>query len=182
MSGETKIEASAIPEIYYDLIARIVPGALILGTYGWGQIDKGFDVGKLGVGLLFSYMLGLLLNLAAERFWHYAYFNWRTKLWKSARDRKTDGELWLWIRRIPLVDRNLYTKMMAEKTLFSSLSIASLVMFVAPPYEFVVHDIRWWHSALLFTIFSACMFRVNTFLSWHMREYKQPDEPNPANA
>ena len=76
------METSAIPEIYYDLIARIVPGTIALGVYGWGEINKGFDLGKLSLGLIFSYMTGLMLNLLAEQFWHFIFFRWRSKLWK----------------------------------------------------------------------------------------------------
>jgi hypothetical protein len=178
MSEETKIEASAIPEIYYDLISRIVPGALILVAYRWKDIDKGFHAGMLTVGLLFSYVLGLVLNLTAARFWDCTYFKWRSKLRKDAKERKTDAELWLWIRSLPLVDRKLYTKMMAEKKLFSSLTFGSLWMCFVPPSEFVEHIGRWC-SALLFAVvsavFFACMLRVNTFLSWHMRQSKKPE-------
>ena len=185
MAEETKIEASAIPEIYYDLIARIVPGALILVAYTWKDIEKGFHAGMLTLGLLFSYTLGLVLQLLAARFWECTCLKWRRKLWKNPKKRKTGGELWLWIRSLPLVDRMLYTKMMAEKTLFSSLSFGSLCMCFVPPCEFVVHVGRW-YSACLFAIISAvffaCMLRVDTFLTWHMREYKKPHEPNAANA
>jgi hypothetical protein len=174
MSEEEKLGSSAIPEIYYDVIARIVPGALVLGVYRWEDIAKGFNAGTLSVGLIFSYMAGLMLNLVAERFWHFIYFRWKSKLWASAQARSTDGELWLWIRGIPLIDRNLYTKMMAEKMLFASLSVGSLLMWVVPPPEFVAQHVGWWNSLILFAIFSACMFRVNTWLSWHMRKYKMP--------
>ena len=165
------METSAIPEIYYDLIARIVPGTIALGVYGWGEINKGFDLGKLSLGLIFSYMTGLMLNLLAEQFWHFILFRWRSKLWKSAKARKTDGELWLWIRSIPLIDRNLYTKMMAEKSLFASLTVGSLIMFCVPPPILPRHLVGF-ASVISFVIFSACMFRVNTWLSWHMREYR----------
>src|SRR6266478_964898 len=175
MSEGAKIEASTVPEIYYDIIARIVPGALILIAYKWKDIDKGLGAGMLTVGLLFSYILGLVLNLFAARFWDCIYFKWRNKLWKNAKERKTDGDLWLWIRSLPIIDRNLYTKMMAEKTLFSSLSFGSLCMCFVPPSEFVMYIGRWysaWFFAIFFAVFSACMFRVNTFLSSNMREYK----------
>ena len=47
MSEESPEKGSAIPVIYYDIIARILPGALILGTYfGWEDLDSN----KLGVG------------------------------------------------------------------------------------------------------------------------------------
>lgn len=176
MSEETRIEASTIPEIYYDLIARVVPGALILVAYGWKDIDKGFNAGMLTVGLIFSYILGLVLSLGAALLWDCTYLKWRSKFWQNARERKTDGDLWLWIRSLRLVDRNLYTKMMAEKTLFCSLSVGSLLMCFAPPPECVVHIGRWYSAGLLAScsvIFSMCMFRVNTFLSWNMRECKK---------
>ena len=176
MSEETKIQASAIPEIYYDIIARIVPGALILVAYRWKDIDRGFDAGMLTVGLLFSYILGLVLSLLAARLWDCTYLKWRSKLWKNAKERKTDGDLWLWIRSLPLVDRNLYTKMMAEKTLFCSLSVGSFLMCFVPPSEFVVHIGRWYSAglfAIVSAIFSACMFCENTFLSWNMRRSKK---------
>src|SRR6266567_4963886 len=151
MSEETTTQASAIPEIYYDILARVVPGALILIAYTWKDIGKDFHTSNLTVGLLFSYILGLSLNLVAERFWYYA-FKSRRKIWKGKKQDKTDSDLWLWIRSLPLVDRNLYTKMMAEKMLFSSLNVGSLCMCFVPP--FVAHIGRW-YSAGLFAIFSA---------------------------
>src|SRR6266480_5978294 len=130
MSEETNLKGSAIPEIYYDVIARVVPGALILGTYcGWKGLD---DLNKLGIGLIFSYTLGLVLDVLESpysRFWLWLY----PKLWKTYKKRKTNDQLWQWIRDLPLIDRTLYTKMMAEKILFSSLSIGTLLMFIVPP-------------------------------------------------
>ena len=172
MSDGTKLETSAIPEIYYDLIARIVPGALFLSVYGWKEIDKTFDAAKISFALVLSYLIGLVLNLLAGRFWHFAFFKRREKLGKRAQTVRSDGELWLWIRNLPLVDRNLYTKMMAEKMLFSSLSIASLItsliILVRPPPESVFHDVSRCYSVIpiaFFAFFSWCMFRVNEWLS-----------------
>jgi hypothetical protein len=183
MSEETKTQASAIPEIYYDILARVVPGALILIAYAWKDIGKDFHTSNLSVGLLFSYILGLSLNLVAERFWYYV-FKSRRKIWKEKKRDKTDSDLWLWIRSLPLVDRNLYTKMMAEKMLFSSLSIGSLFMCFVPPSEFVV-QIGWPHSALLlallFAFFSYGMLRVRGWLLFHMREHEKPVKKAPSD-
>jgi len=160
MSEETSLKGSAIPEIYYDIIARVVPGALILGTYyGW----QDFDLSKLGVGLIFSYMLGLVLDVVEGPFWCPWFWLW-SKLWKKAKKCKTNDQLWQGIRRLPLIDRTLYTKMMAEKILFSSLSIGTLVMCLAPPTECIAHIGRW-HFALLFVVFTACMLRIRKSVS-----------------
>jgi len=179
MTEEPKKEASAIPEIYYDIIARIVPGALILAAYTSRDINERLDTAKLTVGLLLSYMLGLVLNLLAERLWHWTYLKWRTNLWKNPKERKTDRDLWRWIRSLPLVDRNLYTKMMAEQKLFSTLSVGTFFMCFAPPCELVTQIDRGYSTllfAILCVIFSKCFFRENTFLSSNMRQYNKPRE------
>ena len=174
MSDEPKVGASAIPEIYYDLIARIVPGALILSAYGLGQIDKKFYAGEITFALILSYVIGLVLDILAGWFWWVTFFKrqkfWK-KGWKNADRYKNDGELWLWIRSLRLVDRNLYTKMMAEKMLFASLSLASLFMFlivlIRPPVCPLYCISRWYSIVvlILFAFFSWCMFRVNKSLS-----------------
>jgi hypothetical protein len=175
MSEDTKLGTSAIPEIYYDLIARIVPGALFLSVYGWKQIDERFDAGKLSFALILSYLIGLVLNLLAGRFWHFAFFKRRKRLGKRAQTVRSDGELWLWIRNLSPGDRNRYTKMIAEKMLFSSLSIASLitslVILVRPPYECAFHDVSRCYSVIpiaFFAFFSWCMFRINEKLTAFM--------------
>jgi len=89
MSGETTTQASAIPEIYYDILARVVPGALILIAYAWKDIDKDFHTSNLTLGLLFSYILGLSLNLVAERFWYYAFKSRRKIRKEKNRTRQT---------------------------------------------------------------------------------------------
>ena len=92
------------------------------------------DLNKLGIGLIFSYTLGLVLDVLESpysRFWLWLY----PKLWKTYKKRKTNDQLWQWIRDLPLIDRTLYTKMMAEKILFSSLSIGTLLMCIVPPSE-----------------------------------------------
>ena len=191
MSEETELAGSAIPQVYYDIIARVVPGALVLGTYyGWEKIENGFDASKLGVGLIFSYMLGLVLDVIEGRFWRFCFWL-GSKLPKKAKRRKTNDELWQWIRSRPrLVDRNLYTKMMAEKILFSSLSIGTLLMCIVPPSECArtlfsslsirallrcifpptecgVYIGRWWF-ALPFVLFAWCMSRIHKWLSSNM--------------
>jgi hypothetical protein len=71
------------------------------------------------------------------KFWNVVFFKrqdfWQ-KYWQNANRYKSDGDLWLWIRDLRLVDRNLYTKMMAEKMLFSSLSVAIGSFFFLPVY------------------------------------------------
>ena len=191
MSEETSLKGSAIPEIYYDIIARVVPGALILGTYcRWKGLD---DLNKLGIGLIFSYMLGLVLDVLEgpySRFWLWLC----RKLWKHTQ-RKTNDQLWKWIRDRPLIDRTLYTKMMAEKILFSSLSMGTLLMCIVPPSEGArtlfsslsictvftcifpptecdVYVGRWWF-AVPFVLFAWCMSRINKSLSSNISRHQE---------
>ena len=88
MSEETNLKGSAIPEIYYDIIARVVPGALILGTYyGWQDLD----LNKLGVGLIFSYMLGLVLDVVESPYSHVWLWVWSWVV--KHNKRKTNDQL-----------------------------------------------------------------------------------------
>ena len=144
------------------------------------------DLNKLGIGLIFSYTLGLVLDVLESpysRFWLWLY----PKLWKTYKKRKTNDQLWQWIRDLPLIDRTLYTKMMAERILFSSLSIGTLLMCIVPPSECArilfsslsfytlfrcifppsdchVYVGRWWF-AVPFVLFAWCMSRINKSLS-----------------
>ena len=168
MSEETNLKGSAIPEIYYDIIARVVPGALILGTYyGWQDLD----LNKLGVGLIFSYMLGLVLDVVESPYSHVWLWVWS---WVKHNKRKTNDQLWQWIRGLPLTDRTLYTKMMAEKILFSSLSIGTLLMWIFPPKDVCVD--RWWFG-VAFVLFVWCMSCINKSLSSNMSHYKSQRAP-----
>jgi hypothetical protein len=179
MSEETSLKGSAIPEIYYDIIARVVPGALILGTYyGW----QDFDLSKLGIGLIFFYMLGLVLDVVERPFWRFWFWLW-SKLCKKAKKCETNDQLLEGIRHLPPIDRTLYTKMMAEKTLFSSLSIGALVMCLAPPNECVVHIRQWhfhierWLFAFLYVVFTACMLSIRKSVSSNISKHKRSVGP-----
>ena len=172
MSDNDEVSASAVPEVYYDIIARIIPGTLALWIYGWTDVEKGFDFAKLSIGLVLSYTIGLTLNMivnaVAQPLWK-AFQKRAEWIRNRTKNRRDDGELWLWIRKLPLRDRNLYTKMMAEKALFSSLATISLSAAVIPPRSAQLHISRWW-APLAFSICLAFRFRVNTWLSWHMRK------------
>lgn len=164
MSEEMGLKGSAIPEIYYDVIARVIPGALILGTYhGWRDLD----LNTAGVGLILSYLLGLILDMLESpysRFWLWVWSIFPT-------NRKTNDELWQWLRDLPLRDRILYTKMMAEKILFSSLSIGALLMCIFPPADCCVYPVRW-SFAVAFVIFIWCMSRINRSLSANAERHR----------
>lgn len=51
--------ASLVPESYFDVIARIIPGSFVLYTYG--QPNE-FTWGSIVTALLFAYLIGLSLD------------------------------------------------------------------------------------------------------------------------
>ena len=66
MTDDGEVGASVVPEVYYDLIARIIPGVLVLWIYGWADVEEGVDVPRLSIGLVLAYTIGLSLNMIVD--------------------------------------------------------------------------------------------------------------------
>ena len=150
---------SLIPQIYYDLIARIIPGIILITIFiiflGCPCLSKTIDY-KIIIGfvLILSYGMGFVLEIACNIIWDEFICN--------EKSFKSDKKLWRWIRNS---DKSiLLTKMMAEKAMFRSMVLISIIAFflilINPwiiPYCLTCVLLL---SLLLPIIFAVCMFRV----------------------
>jgi hypothetical protein len=114
-----------IPEFYYDLIARVTPGAVLCATLAWSvhqrvPIDKLDPVIGLPLALLVSYLAGFLLDsvsaMTLGRIAGHIFEKlgtrfpvWRIDVWKHINEATANS------------DRAKLTKMMAERAMARSL-------------------------------------------------------------
>lgn len=124
------------PELFYDVTARIVPGAFLLGIYSIHD-DKSFQgIGTLFFGLVFAYVLGycvaIIAGLIIDRFiWHLLLTTLHRK-GKLLTIRNSD-ELWDWVRANTKLSVAIKMKFMAERNLFRSLLMSNVIIAVRPP-------------------------------------------------
>jgi hypothetical protein len=105
--------SALIPEIYYDIIARLIPGLSII----WINFSNLFEHSILIVVIL-GYVIGItshiIVTIVVDR------------LTKS-----TDDIEWKWIRHLANIsDRNIYAKAMAEKSMFKNFTLVSIIILL----------------------------------------------------
>jgi hypothetical protein len=155
--------AALIPEIYYDIIARIIPGIFFLGLYKFNSISTA-STKEIFYGLICSYILGLLFHIIS---WRILYTLMKKLLpFFNFKEEKKHWDL-IWNKPVP--DRNMFTKMMAEKALFRNLSFASLILAIYPPCIFVcICCYPWIFGIVLFILFVLCMCTVEKWLNQNL--------------
>lgn len=166
MPEEPKLESSSVPEIYFDIIARIIPGALIFGLFGLKKLSEKFGAGSdLIILFIASYLTGIVLGILAGIFWGAVLWIY-DRIYEGGKFEKLhdDGKLWLWIRKLPANERNRFTKMMAELNLFCSLSFGALLMLCCQSSIPSENKIDWRYLLAAFVIFSFCMIAVYKWL------------------
>ena len=52
---------AVIPQIYFDVIARIIPGAISIGLYEFNYISQSLTT--FGFAILCSYFIGMILHI-----------------------------------------------------------------------------------------------------------------------
>lgn len=152
-------EVEKIPELFYDVIARIVPGMSVLGLYAIHDAQRFQTIGSVLFGLVFGYLLGhcleLISGLFVDRFlWHpfLRIMQRRGKLMEIwPQDR-----LWAWIKEPSSKQYALRLKWMAERVVFRSLVFAAMVMLVWPPE---VLDSHYWVIVAVLPILVYSLFR-----------------------
>lgn len=126
-----------VPEVYFDLIARIVPGGvtLVAMTVNRTFVESPLALGKAGlvlVGLLCAYALGLVLDVFGDLVGTGITLLWNeTTETTKARTIRSNLEVCQDIDA--LGDRRLasvLTKLMAEKVLTRSLCLLSILLVV----------------------------------------------------
>ncbi len=66
MSEEQEITQKAgglLPEVYYDIIGRVIPGAIILGLYGYPYIPKPYTSMVFLGCIISAYIFGLAVDV-----------------------------------------------------------------------------------------------------------------------
>jgi hypothetical protein len=133
---ETEKAIENIPEVYFDIIARLVPGAVVIGLYLMHDHKSIDGLGEAFFGLVFSYALGLFLEtisgLVIEN------YVWQPLLKKLNQNGKLlqickTHLFWKTIRANSEVPNTIKKKVLAERYLFRSLLFAAFLMLIVPP-------------------------------------------------
>ena len=170
MAGEDANKLSKIvPEFWHDIIARIVPGFLILiATYPAAIGESEISFGELGLGLLSAYVIGFTFDILSQIVFRLVprYDRARTKIYDT-------------IDALPAY-RDLLIKMFAEAVLFRSLCFYWLLQLIAAgaklvwpsqlPSEITIYP--WWLAVLSTALFSACWWRMETDTFYRMEVLK----------
>lgn len=171
---------SLIPEFYYDLIGRVLPGTLLAFLYLWPKSAEVAHFGTIRVAVAASscYLLGLTLDVFTEQVFHYTHRLLRplTKRFPFFRV-EDDGTLWSWTRTLPVGEQILIKKMFAEKALFRIATFASLVFAVSPPRILREFPYPITISLICAGVFLFCVITMHKFISFNKRdrERRNPD-------
>jgi hypothetical protein len=110
-----------IPEVWFDLIGRVVPGTVIvLAAF---QTDvfrdlKDLTLGNLAVGLVVVYVVGLVFDVVSDGLFGWI-FSALAQRWEKA--FYSNKDLWEKAESRPANQRNVIIKIVAEGTLLKSL-------------------------------------------------------------
>ena len=117
--------SSIVPELWHDLIARIIPGFLILCSVNGRGLDAFKEVTfvQFTGAFLFAYLIGLTADLLSDILFRVIpwYKNQRIDFYKKIDQHQPPY-------------RDLMVKMFAEAVFFRSLSFYSLLQFIYEIY------------------------------------------------
>ena len=148
-----------IPDIQYDSIARIVPGVVLLTAYTAHNSNLWGSASYIAAGLILSYVVGFMLELFSATVVDWKFINIVLAIAESPNTESaatvpqkstnkvvqfiatrcqniglvSEARLWGSLRDGTIVKKQLLLKMLAERAMFRSLMIASLVALVIPP-------------------------------------------------
>ncbi len=155
-----------VPEVYFDLIARVVPGVVAAVAIVGGVAVSGAlqEIGKIGlvlIGLLGAYAVGLVLDVAGDTISENL-----ISVWNATSQRKVRKNLELCQRIDQIDDRHLaalFTKLMAERVLVRSLSLLSLLALAFPAWP--AATVPWSAKLISAAVFGLLAIR----LEYHLR-------------
>jgi hypothetical protein len=167
-----------IPEFYFDIIARLVPGGLTCIIYGWQSLGTLGSAFSILIGLVVSYFLGILLDVVSDLVLGRLVFRWFISALKKFVRLYTfmpDNELWLLIRQLPEKQVIIFNKMMAEKAMLRSAILVNIIAFFYPPSLIPAH------RTLLVCFISLivlllCHFMLQLYVSERIRNSKTKTE------
>ena len=158
---------SLVPEFYYDLIARVLPGAFIVFVYGWLGPAQAANFGTISLAAFLCYFLGLTLDALTDQI-----FLWTHRLLRPLTKHisflrvEDDGTLWSWTRTLPTLEQIPLKKMFAEKILFRVLTFVSLASTVFPPPALQGNRHRVAISLALSALFLFCLITMYHWISY----------------
>jgi hypothetical protein len=140
-----------VPEVFFDLIARITPGAVMIALLLLDDPGRGAAAESLGFGLAFplglalAYTLGLLLDVGGDLMTDAMRIGWTRITGGDQSDPSNRSNLDLCIRIDTLQEEkprtaSILTKILAERTLARSLTILAFFWFYAEAQRCLVES------------------------------------------
>jgi hypothetical protein len=131
----------SVPELFYDLIARIVPGTIILGIISLHYPNQHLESYGFLLWLVVGYVIGYATEAAAELADKILFGS--VLKWAWAKCPRFASERILWDYAFSDVCRNypLWLKVLAERSMFRTLFLACLATSVFLPAR--LDGMRW---------------------------------------
>ena len=152
---------SLIPEFFFDVIARLIPGVVMVYLIGWTKLEDELTVQAIFFSILISYLIGYILNIISSIIWDLLLFSHKKMLniFKGFTTPHTLQEIWdISYEKVNPIERLKILKMIAEFQMFRSLSIIPIFLIfysehIAPPSALNSP----WTQLALFILFVVCM-------------------------
>jgi hypothetical protein len=177
---------SSIPEIYFDIIARVVPGAIGIGLYNFESLAPNLTTPTVSFVLVCSYFLGMLLHVVGDSIWSGIFYRWQPAIGKRISFFRFHGilSLWEWIRGLLPADRAVFTKMMAERSMFQGASLVALAAVFYPPQLICknYHEAAWHITVPSFFVLFYGMIVVHKWVSWNKDIYDVRSASQPSGS
>jgi hypothetical protein len=65
---------SSVPEIYFDIIGRVIPGSVAIGLYQFDSLTHTLNTPTVSFALVASYFLGMILDIVGSRLWELLFY------------------------------------------------------------------------------------------------------------
>lgn len=155
MAADEKL--SVIPEVYFDIIGRLIPGGLLLGVYFFRNLKEDLNFPTTVFAFICSYSIGFSLNILGEFISVIV-----SKIEYIFKEKPVETEdIWGKIRKdLRESDKVLMIKLYAEFAMFKSLTIGIIICMIYRPNIFD-YIITWKYvtgSCLLSLFFLFCSF------------------------
>jgi len=128
--------AEFVPEIYFDLIARIVPAALALTPYLWPVRLQPLSLLSGLIFLFFSYFLGYIADVASRSIVKPLLGSICGVISKTTRAQvkyRRSRELLSLLSQVPTDRHSTIKKLLAESTMLLVASTLCMAMAIFPP-------------------------------------------------
>ena len=123
-----------VPEVWFDLIARVIPGAIILFVSTQSTAISNVTIGGLAIGIVVVYLIGMVFDLCSSICFEWVF----AACAKLAPGLFVPGaKIWKAIDTLPRAAHGLLVKMMAEGIMFRSLFTFGLIQM--SQYEFAIN-------------------------------------------